>query len=281
MDEKRARITRPEIRIALSVLLGLVMFLCWNITAPADSSTAVWPELRAATTSSGNLLVDGSGAADGYFYAACATATNHRLKMRVVKDGTTLTYDLNQNREYELFPLQLGDGYYEVTLYENVSGKKYAQKGAVGLWVTLNRQDAAFLVPSQYLAYTKESGAVIESDSLCAGMSEKEAYDAICRYMSTSFVYDFIKAINIKPGMLPDIDGSWEKRMGVCQDLAAITVAMMRTQGIPSKLVIGYADKQYHAWTTATVNGKEVFFDPTAALSAISNVKNYSMERYY
>jgi transglutaminase-like putative cysteine protease len=119
------------------------------------------------------------------------------------------------------------------------------------------------------------------ADTLCDGKSEKESFEAVCKFMSTSFAYDFIKAVTIKPGMLPDIDGSYAKKMGVCQDLSAIMVAMLRTQGIPSRLIIGYADSQYHAWTMTSVNGKDAFFDPTAALSAISTVKEYSMERFY
>ena len=263
-------------------LVGLiVIFLCFSISAGADSSSALWPEVRGASNSSGKLLVDASGMADGYFFAAVNSSTSHRLKLRVVKDDTTLTYDLNTDANYELFPLQLGDGYYEIVLYENVSGKKYSQEGSVGLYVTLNRQDAAFLVPSQYLSYTKASECVAKADSLCAGKSDKEAFAEVCNFMKTSFVYDFIKAINVKAGTLPDIDGSYQKKMGVCQDLSAIMVAMLRTQGIPSKLIIGYADSQYHAWTMTTINGEDVFFDPTAALSAISAVKQYSMERYY
>ena len=50
-----------------------------------------------------------------------------------------------------------------------------------------------------------------------------------------TFSYDYIKAINIKAGMLPDIPGTWDKRMGVCQDLAAIMCCMLRTQGIVSE----------------------------------------------
>ncbi len=268
-------------RVLLTLALGIMLIPVLRSAARSDSGTAIWPELKGATISNGSLMVDATGANDGYFFAAVGWKTNHRLKMRVIKSGTTLTYDLNSDAEYELFPLQLGDGYYEIVLYENVSGKKYAQKGSVGLNVKQNRDEAAFLVPNQYLNYSAASEAVGMADSLCAGMSEKEAYEAVCKFMKTSFVYDFIKAINIKPGMLPDIDGSYAKKMGVCQDLAAITVAMLRTQGIPSRLIIGYADKQYHAWTVATVNGKEQFFDPTAAISAISPVKDYSVERYY
>ena len=69
--------------------------------------------------------------------------------------------------------------------------------------------------------------------------------------------------------------------MGVCQDLSAIMACKLRTQGIPCKLMIGYADKQYHAWTVSIINGEEVFYDPTAALNAISKVKEYTLERFY
>ena len=79
--------------------------------------------------------------------------------------------------------------------------------------------------------------------------------------MKSHFIYDYIKAATVKAGTLPDIDGSFAKKAGICQDLSAIMVCMLRTQGIPSRLIIGYADKQYHAWVTTTVEKKEEFFD--------------------
>ncbi len=267
--------------LGLMLVILICLFFCFAVSASADSTSAIWPQQTVVTNSGGSLLVDASGAPNGYFFAAVSYNTNHRLKLRVIKDGTTFTYDLKTDTSYELFPLQLGTGYYEIHLYENVSGKKYAMAGSLGIYVTMENQDAPFLVPNQYISYTKASEAVAKADEICAGKGEKDAYDAVCKFMSTSFVYDFIKAVTIKPGMLPDIDGSYAKKMGVCQDLSAITCAMLRTQGIPARMIIGYADSQYHAWTTAKVNGKDIFFDPTAAISAISSVKEYSMERYY
>ena len=269
-------------RTGLIIAFLVCLFICFSAFASADSSDAVWPKKpKKATNSSGKLVLNTSGASDGYFFAAVSKQTKHRLKLRVIKDGTTFTYDLKTDESYELFPFQLGNGYYEIYLYENVSGKKYSQEGVIGINVKMDNPDAAFMVPSQYVSYTKASEAIAMADSLCAGKSEKEAFEAVCKFMTTSFAYDFIKAVTIKPGMLPDIDGSYEKRMGVCQDLSAITCCMLRTQQIPSRLIIGYADKQYHAWTMTKINGKDVFFDPTAAISAISTVKEYSMERYY
>lgn len=265
----------------LFILISVLLFCCVSVTASADSSSATWPELGTPNNGSGKLRLDTSRVEDGYFFAAITNKTSHRMKLRVIKGETTLTYDLNTNGDFELFPLQLGDGYYEIILYENVSGKKYSQEGKVGFSVKFSSPDAAFLVPSQYLNYTRKSEVVSMADSLGSGKNEKETFEAVCKFMSSSFVYDFIKAVTVKPGMLPDIDGSYAKKMGVCQDLSAIMVAMLRTQGIPSKLIIGYADSQYHAWTMTSVNGKDTFFDPTAALSAISTVKEYTMERYY
>jgi transglutaminase-like putative cysteine protease len=38
------------------------------------------------------------------------------------------------------------------------------------------------------------------------------------------------------------------KKSGICLDLAALVVALLRIMGIPAKLTIGMADRQYHAW---------------------------------
>jgi transglutaminase-like putative cysteine protease len=199
----------------------------------------------------------------------------------VTKGDETLTYDLNGEARFEIFPFQLGSGFYDISLYENVSGKKYAQAGNVALNVNLSREDVAFLYPNQYVNYNQLSAAVADAEKLCAGKSEKEIFDILCDYMRTSFVYDYIRAATVQAGALPDIDGSYKKKMGICQDLSAIFCCMMRTQGLPARLIIGYADKQYHAWTVTEIGGREYFFDPTAALNAISKVKDYSMERYY
>ncbi len=230
---------------------------------------------------SGKLKADLSNASEGYFLASLTSANPHKMKLRVTKGDETLTYDLNGEAKFEVFPFQLGSGFYDISLYENVSGKKYAQAGNVALNVNLNREDVAFLYPNQYVNYNELSAAVADAEKLCAGKSDREIFDILCEYMKTSFVYDYIRAATVQAGALPDIDGSYKKRMGICQDLSAIFCCMMRSQGLPARLIIGYADKQYHAWTITEIDGREYFFDPTAALNAISKVKDYSMERFY
>ncbi len=264
---------------ALGLLLAAVLVLL------AGAEGARWPAEPGVKGSnvkkSGKLQVDVTNAQEGYIQASLQRSSTKRMKLRIKKGNDTLTYDLNGDARYEVFPLQLGSGKYEITLYENVKGKNYSAAGSVSVNVKFADPEVCFYYPNQYVNYTPETAAVLQADELCAGMEKKEAYDAVRAYMKRSFTYDYIKAINIKSGMLPDIDGAWSKRMGICQDLSAITCCMLRTQGVPARLMIGMADKNYHAWVVVTIDGQERLYDPTAAVNGISNVKSYTVERFY
>ena len=266
----------------IGILLSLFLLLAILFAAAGQASEgAVWPVSSGERVlSNGKLVVDASHADQGYVMVKVSSQTKKRLKFRVAKDQSTLTYDLNGAGDYEVFPLQLGSGSYTFSLYENVSGSKYSAEGKTSLSVQLTSEDAAYLVTNQYVNYLSDSVTVQKSDELCAGKSASESYKTICDFMSSEFAYDFVRALNITAGTLPEVDPCFEKRMGICQDLSAVMVCMLRVQGIPAKLVIGYADKYYHAWTVTVVDGEEIFFDPTAALNAIF-AKSYSVERMY
>ena len=275
---------------ALTALSALC--LAFAILALGGSENAVWPEaLGEKVQNNGKLTVDYSRREMGYVMVKTSQQTSRRLKLRVnyanpnLSDSdpnkhVQLTYDLDNSGLYETIPLQLGSGDYEFQLYENVQGKKYSSNGKVSINVQLIDENAAFLVTNQYVSYEKDSPVVRKSDELCAGKSAAESYKTVCDFMSGEFVYDFVRALTIKAGTLPEVDPCFEKRMGICQDLSAVMVCMLRVQGIPAKLVIGYADKNYHAWTVAIVEGEERFFDPTAAVGALGASK-YTVERVY
>ena len=65
-------------------------------------------------------------------------------------------------------------------------------------------------------------------------------------------------------------------------DLSAVTVAMLRSQGVPAKLMIGSRKNGYHSWVVLILNGEEKRFDPTAELEGKKYTKtDYTIERYY
>ncbi len=284
-------------KLCLCILLVLCLSLfgsyramedipCMQVSAAHAAADNVprWPEMSGKVTKKSQKLgIDASNVQDGYIYAYAANKTKKRLKLRVSKGDVKLDYDLPGDGTAVVIPLQLGSGKYTLSLFENVKGSKYSQAGKMSMSVTLEDENSPFLVPNQYVDYDQYTEAVQRSQELCADVAgnDREIFDRVCKFMTSGFSYDFVRATTITAGTLPDIDYCWDASMGVCQDLSAVMVCMLRVQGLPARLMIGYADKQYHAWTVTVVNGKEEFFDPTVAVCKGMKIRKYATERYY
>ena len=267
----------------LCMLVGLILVLCAEIAALA---AVLMPEEGPANKlqKDGELVVDSSHSAEGYILVKVNKKTNKRLKVRISADGNDLNYDLNSDGNYEVFPLQFGRVNYTVRIFRNVEGKKYAQAGQVNVSPReMEDELRCFLYPNQYVNYTEETECVKIAGKLCKDITEQaKIYKTVCSYVVSNFAYDYIKSVTVKAGQLPDIDYCWKNKMGICQDLSAMTCAMLRSQGVPARLMIGVLGSGTpHAWVVAVVDGKEVFFDPTAELESGSKKHTYTTERWY
>lgn len=272
-------------RMKRAVLLCMAFVLLLSPIADclALLGGAIWPEASGDTRrSNGSLVLDVSHMEDGYIMAK-GPKTSKKLKLRIKKGDTTLNYDLNGKGEYEVIPLQLGSGKYACTLYKNVSGKRYAEEGRVNLNVKLSDEHNAFLCPNQYVNYTQDSAAVSYATELCQGKeTPREKFEAISHFLRTGIVYDYVKMVTVQVGAMPDIEGTFSKRMGICQDLAALAACMLRSQGVPAKFMIGTVNEtNYHAWVVVIIDGEEILYDPTAELNAIPADSEYVIERFY
>lgn len=70
---------------------------------------------------------------------------------------------------------------------------------------------------------------------LVAGADPREAAHRIC-----SWVHDEVKYVPGATGVHATAGESWAQRSGVCQDLAHLVLAGLRTIGVPSRYVSGY-----------------------------------------
>lgn len=269
----------------LSIILVLILSgACW-ISSIALFMNAVFPELSEETDvliRQGSFTLDPTGVQDGYFIARSEPSSTG-LKMRVTRDKAVYTYDLNTRGEYEIFPLQLGSGRYDVSLYKNVKGTRYAKEAEVRLDVQLTNEDGCYLAPNQYVHYTPESFAVLAARQLCEGVeSDEEKLNILTQFIVENFTYDHERARQQKTFYLGDADMCFETRKGLCQDYAVMLAAMLRTQGIPTKMVLGYAQNFYHAWNQVRIGDEYRLVDVTAELSAgVKNFGSYTPERYY
>ncbi|MBQ2957048.1 MAG: transglutaminase domain-containing protein [Clostridia bacterium] len=266
-------------RKMLGCLLIAICIGC--VGALALLADAVWPEASGEITDSkGEFVIDISHTDKGYFMAK-REACSKGLKLRVTKGDSTYTYDLNNDGEYEVFPLQMGSGTYKCSLYLNVSGNKYSKEAELKFTVDMDDSDAAYLCPSQYVNYKQDSLAVLASEEICEGLkTDQEKYEAIIKYVRENFVYDYKRAASNPGAYLGDVDGCFETKTGLCQDLSAMTAAMLRVQGIPTQMVIGYADRQYHAWINVQLDDEYHRMDVTAEVTGVP-ASVYTPERRY
>ena len=195
-----------------------------------------------------NISIDASNLSEGYFMVKYeGDADKVKLQLHT-PDGETYTYTLAIG-SYEPFPLSAGDGDYHLEVLEHAYDDMYALAHSEDLKVTLNDEFRPFLYPNQYVWFTPEYKAV----SYAAELSDKASNDLdyvglVYRYVTENIKYDEELAANVKSGYLPDIDNTMDSCKGICFDYASLMAAMLRSQGIPTKLVVGYSGDAYHAW---------------------------------
>ena len=194
-------------------------------------------------------IIDYSNVSDGYVMVKYSKSTKKKIKAQVTgPSGVVYTYNVTPKR-YEVFPLSDGNGTYKVSVYQNVSNTSYSMVLSQSFSVKLIDEFIPFLTPNQYVNYTKDSEVVKKATRLTKGVKDPlDKVKKVYNYVVDTFTYDKKKAATVKSGYLPDLDLVLKEKKGICFDYAAVMTAMLRSQGIPAKLVVGYSGDAYHAW---------------------------------
>ena len=218
--------------------------------------------------------------------------------------GNTYQYNLRSDGQPECFPFSEGEGKYSICIYKNINGTQYSMMLSEKVDVKFANAFAPFLGPNQYINYEANSNAVKKATELCSNATTNlERVQAIYSYVIDNISYDKAKAQSVKSGYLPNVDETLATGKGICFDYAALMTAMLRSQNVPTKLIIGYTGNAYHAWinvwdetggwmnATIYFNGNEwKLMDPTfasnsnesaAIMAYIGNGSNYQAKYQY
>lgn len=280
-------------------------------TNPAAVPNMLTPEASGKSVVKNNgAEIDYSNTQDGYVMARFQAASSKQLKVQVAGPSgkDTYTYALPAGENWSTFPLSDGNGTYKVTVLQNTTGKKYALLASASFTVTLKDEFAPFLRPNQYVNYENAANTLAMAAQLTADVEDPlEKVGAVYSYVVKNLAYDKDRAAAVASGKLtgylPDLESVLAAKKGICFDYAALMTGMLRSQGVPCKLVVGFAGKQYHAWVsvwteeTGWVEGAIYFdgtawhrMDPTfassgnssdAILKYIGNGKNYTEKYFY
>lgn len=210
------------------------------------------------TSGVSGTVIDTSNVEQGY--VCVAGESGARLKFQVSMDGETYNYDLPNDGSPTIYPINMGSGSYTFRIMQNVEGNNYVELDATSADVTLNDEFDPFLVPNMFCNYNPNSACVSKAREITGSATNvSEAVSAICLWVAGNVTYDKDKAERLSKGTgyVPDPDETLSTGKGICFDYASLSAAMLRSMGIPTKLVTGYVgqDNLYHAWIMVYIDG--------------------------
>lgn len=202
--------------------------------------------------------VDVSHTPDGYVVVHATSAS--RLKCQIKNGEMTYNYDLPNDDTPTVYPLNMGDGTYQFRIMKNTDGSNYIEIDSTTEDVKLSSEYAPYLLPNQYVDYNEDSACVKKARELTASATNQgEAVKCVCEYVVENVTYDTAKAkeLSTTNGYIPDPDKTLASGTGVCFDYASLGAAMLRSLGIPTKVITGYVSPGdlYHAWIMVYIDG--------------------------
>ncbi len=224
----------------------------------APKAEVIIPEVKVPLADGAKVItgengeVDYGNASEGYI-SAVYTGSSDAVKLRIKCGNTQYDHDLEPRGKREFFPL-MGSGSYTVKMYEHVSGKNYAEILSGDFEATVKSETTTYLYPNKYVTYSGGSECVKKGAEVCAGKNgDVEKIAAIFDWIADNITYDKSLAAKVQRGevrsYVPDPDSALAAGKGICFDYASLFAAMCRSQSIPTRLVIGYAEPDiYHAW---------------------------------
>ncbi|WP_302396713.1 transglutaminase-like domain-containing protein [Eggerthella sinensis] len=205
------------------------------------------------------MLFDTSHLSEGY--VAVLATSSVRLKFQVSSNGVDYYYDLPSDGTPISCPLTAGSGSYTFTAWENTTGQRYAELDSVtDVEVSLADEFQPFIRPSIYCDYDASSKSTKLANDLTAdAQNEGDVLRSIYDWIVDDIAYNEGKAAQLADatGYLPSPDATIDEGSGICFDYASLAAAMLRSQGIPCKIITGYVspDDIYHAWNMVYIDG--------------------------
>lgn len=207
----------------------------------------------------GGVLLDLEHIGQGYMGISIVSDT--KIKLQVFFEEEQIEqYNVPMDGSPVIFPLQMGDGTYTFRVMKNVKDKSYAPICKLDCEVELEDEFQPFLRPNAYADYNEDSECVRLAAQLAAGAEDQlGVIGAVYDYVCSNIVYDDekAKAVQTSTGYMPVLDNVLESGKGICFDYASLAAGMLRSQGIPTKVVFGDVSPNdvYHAWNMFYTEG--------------------------
>lgn len=214
-----------------------------------DNTPVCLTPVASGTATAGNefATIDYSNASEGYIMVNYL-GSNAKVKLQITGPNA-VTYTYNIVNGWAAFPLTSGDGNYDISVCENIEGKKYAIAFTTSLSLSGISEFGPYLHPNQYVNYNSGNKVVTLAANIAADCTDDLAVvNGVYNYIISHITYDYQKADTVQSGYLSDVDKILTSGTGICLDYSSVMTSMLRSQRIPTRLEVGYAGEVYHAW---------------------------------
>lgn len=220
------------------------------------------------TSKSGDVVasLDLSSTSQGFAIASCKAASTVMVLVDYTgqdSSGRALQrssqYVISNDGSPHVIPLPESGYEYSVSVNVKIEGteEQYSVYVRETFMVNLESEFAPFLIPNMLVDYDGQSDIVAFSYDLTKHCETKlEIAQQVYYWITHNVVYDESKAEAVSTRALryydPLPDAVLADKDGICYDYASLAAAMLRANGIPCKLVKGWArsgsTEVYHAW---------------------------------
>jgi transglutaminase-like putative cysteine protease len=218
-------------------------------------------------------------AEQGVLIVTYPVSTGVKYKAMLQRGNEKYYYDLTSNEVR--IPLQMGAGTYKLAVLRHRSGNTYAFKYETTFRVKEIIDTETYLDSTLNVNWAPSDIAIQRVSKLVTDdMSDEVKLETIHSFLAEKLTYDYTKFDKIKGAYLPDIDETYMSKEGICYDFASLLAAMLRSEGIQTKLVMGYRSDTtvYHAWNEVYIDGQWLTVDLTLDVEYFS--KGYMYELY-
>lgn len=227
-------------------------------------------------------FIDKANLPMGYITIKYDGLSSAKHKAILEKDGFQYTYTLDKAKPAESFPLQMGNGSYKLTVYENVKGNSYRPVNSESFTAPISDSARPYLQSVQSIEWNDSTKAVIKARELTKNLNtDAEKVEVIHNYVVKNIKYDEGKINSIGANYLPNIDEIYSAGSGICYDFSSIMAGMLRSVGIPTKLIKGYSNTTtvYHSWNEIYLNGKWIIVDASYDSQMSERKQSYAMAK--
>ncbi|MFV0520529.1 MAG: transglutaminase-like domain-containing protein [Lachnospirales bacterium] len=220
--------------------------------------------------------IDIKNASKGYVSVKASKDMVVQISNGTEKYNYTLT-----NSETTDLPLQLGSGVYKILVLQKVGANKYTASATKSVTIDDIGNDV-YLNSIQLINFDEDMISIEElTDVVDKGKTDSDKASLLYDYVVEELSYDYDKAKSLATATnyLPVLDNTYNNKKGICYDISSLIAGVLRSNDIPTKLVMGYTPNvsTYHAWNEIYYDGEWHVVDATYDIGAIKAKKSVAM----